>query len=196
MSSRLSSPSLISYKSPSTPCRSPSPKRASPPKTLLVNLSFIIKNINYLKLRLLRLITYKIYNTLQWRLSSAQSWRYRGFWSTRVDHSRWLTLKGMYFANTQARIISIHIFIFLFPRIRAYDREENLLPYMPEIPLNYEFSLNYYNYVYNIRGIVTSPTGLESTGLVFAYGLGNSNLNRINTSLINQINTSTFFCSF
>ena len=67
---------------------------------------------------------------------------------------------------------------------------------MPEIPLNYEFSLNYYNYVYNIRGIVTSPTGLESTGLVFAYGLGNSNLNRINTSLINQINTSTFFCSF
>jgi ER membrane protein complex subunit 1 len=43
---------------------------------------------------------------------------------------------------------------------------------MPEIPLNYEFSLNYYNYVYNIRGITTSPSGLESTSLVFAYGLG------------------------
>jgi hypothetical protein len=43
---------------------------------------------------------------------------------------------------------------------------------MPEIPLNYEFSLNYYNYVYNVRGIATSPTGLESTSLVFAYGLG------------------------
>ena len=43
---------------------------------------------------------------------------------------------------------------------------------MPEIPLNYEFSLNYYNYVYNIRGITTSSSGLESTSLVFAYGLG------------------------
>jgi hypothetical protein len=52
------------------------------------------------------------------------------------------------------------------------EREENLIPYMPEIPLNYEFSLNYYNYVYNIRGITTSPSGLESTSLVFTYGLG------------------------
>ena len=42
---------------------------------------------------------------------------------------------------------------------------------MPEIPLNYEFSLNYYNYVYNIRGISTSPSGLESTSLVFVHGL-------------------------
>jgi ER membrane protein complex subunit 1 len=43
---------------------------------------------------------------------------------------------------------------------------------MPEIPLNYEFSLNYYNYVFNVRGITTSPSGLESTSLVFVYGLG------------------------
>lgn len=50
-------------------------------------------------------------------------------------------------------------------------REENLLPYMPEIPLNYEFSLNYYNHVYNVRGITTAPSGLESTSLVFVYGL-------------------------
>jgi hypothetical protein len=55
----------------------------------------------------------------------------------------------------------------------ALNREENLLPYVPEIPLNYEFSLNYYNYVYNIRGIYTAPSGLESTSLVFSYGLGN-----------------------
>lgn len=51
------------------------------------------------------------------------------------------------------------------------EREENLLPYMPEIPLNYEFTLNYYNYVYNIRGIATAASGLESTSLVFTYGL-------------------------
>ena len=52
-----------------------------------------------------------------------------------------------------------------------FIREENLIPYMPEIPLNYEFSLNYYNYVFNIRGISTTPSGLESTSLVFVYGL-------------------------
>ncbi len=56
-------------------------------------------------------------------------------------------------------------------KMTEVDREENLLPYMPEIPLNYEFSLNYYNYVYNIRGIATASTGLESTSLIFAYGL-------------------------
>lgn len=51
------------------------------------------------------------------------------------------------------------------------EREEGLIPYMPEIPLNYEFSLNYYNYVYNVRGVATAPSGLESTSLVFVYGL-------------------------
>jgi hypothetical protein len=56
-------------------------------------------------------------------------------------------------------------------KMTEVDREENLIPYMPEIPLNFEFSLNYYNYVYNIRGITTAPSGLESTSLVFAYGL-------------------------
>ncbi len=56
-------------------------------------------------------------------------------------------------------------------KMTEVDREENLIPYMPEIPLNYEFSLNYYNYVYNIRGIHTAPSGLESTSLVLAYGL-------------------------
>lgn len=56
-------------------------------------------------------------------------------------------------------------------KMTEVEREENLLPYMPEIPLNYEFSLNYYNYVYNVRGITTAPSGLESTSLVFTYGL-------------------------
>ncbi|CAF0712899.1 unnamed protein product [Brachionus calyciflorus] len=56
-------------------------------------------------------------------------------------------------------------------KMTEVEREENLLPYMPEIPLNYEFTLNYYNYVYNTRGISTAPSGLESTSLVFTYGL-------------------------
>lgn len=56
-------------------------------------------------------------------------------------------------------------------KMTEMEREEALIPYMPEIPLNYEFSLNYYNYAFNIRGIATAPSGLESTSLVFAYGL-------------------------
>jgi hypothetical protein len=56
-------------------------------------------------------------------------------------------------------------------KMTEVEKEEQLLPYMPEIPLNYEFSLNYYNYVYNVRGITTAASGLESTSLVFVYGL-------------------------
>ena len=35
-----------------------------------------------------------------------------------------------------------------------------------------KYLINYNQTVTNIKGIVTSPTGLESTSLVFAYGLG------------------------
>jgi hypothetical protein len=44
--------------------------------------------------------------------------------------------------------------------------------YTPEIMINFESVINYYKYVYNIRGIHTVASGLESTSLVFAYGLG------------------------
>jgi len=52
------------------------------------------------------------------------------------------------------------------------DREEGLIMYTPEIMVNFESVINYYKYVYNIRGIHTVATGLESTSIVFAYGLG------------------------
>ena len=52
------------------------------------------------------------------------------------------------------------------------DREEGLIMYTPEIMVNFESVINYYKYVYNIRGIHTTATGLESTSLIFAYGLG------------------------
>jgi hypothetical protein len=44
--------------------------------------------------------------------------------------------------------------------------------YTPEIMVNFESVINYYKYVYNIRGIHTVASGLESTSIVFAYGLG------------------------
>ncbi len=43
--------------------------------------------------------------------------------------------------------------------------------YTPEIMVNFESVINYYKYVYNIRGIHTVASGLESTSVVFAYGL-------------------------
>jgi len=85
-----------------------------------------------------------------------------------------ITTKDIIVACQSGIIIEIP-WVLIEPRrpvkMTEVEREENLLPYMPEIPLNYEFSLNYYNYVYNIRGITTAPSGLESTSLVFVYGL-------------------------
>ena len=44
--------------------------------------------------------------------------------------------------------------------------------YTPEIMINFESVINYYKYSHNIRGIHTVASGLESTSIVFAYGLG------------------------
>lgn len=51
-------------------------------------------------------------------------------------------------------------------------REEGVIPYMPEIPIQMDAIINYNQSIFRISGIYTSPSGLESTSLVFAYGLG------------------------
>lgn len=51
-------------------------------------------------------------------------------------------------------------------------REEGVLPYMPEIPIPTETIINYNQTLHRVRGILTSPSGLESTSLIFVYGLG------------------------
>lgn len=50
-------------------------------------------------------------------------------------------------------------------------REEGIIPYIPELPFPHENILNYNQSVTNIKGIYTTPSGLESTCLIFAYGL-------------------------
>ena len=50
--------------------------------------------------------------------------------------------------------------------------DEGLPLYIPMIEPAAKYLINYNQTVTNIKGIVTSPTGLESTSLVFAYGLG------------------------
>ncbi|XP_060821021.1 ER membrane protein complex subunit 1 isoform X1 [Bombus pascuorum] len=50
-------------------------------------------------------------------------------------------------------------------------REEGVIPYMPEIPIHMDAIINYNQSVFRISGIHTSPSGLESTCLVFVHGL-------------------------
>lgn len=50
--------------------------------------------------------------------------------------------------------------------------EEGLIPYMPELPVPSEKLINYNQSIHQVRGIQTAPTSLESTSLVFTYGLG------------------------
>lgn len=51
------------------------------------------------------------------------------------------------------------------------QREEGIIPYIPELPLQHESFLNYNQTVANIKGIYSAPSGLESTSLVLVYGL-------------------------
>lgn len=51
------------------------------------------------------------------------------------------------------------------------QREEGIIPYIPELPLQHEAMINYNQTVANIKGIYTAPSGLESTCLVLVYGL-------------------------
>ncbi|XP_012286292.1 ER membrane protein complex subunit 1 isoform X2 [Orussus abietinus] len=50
-------------------------------------------------------------------------------------------------------------------------REEGVIPYMPEIPIHMDGIINYNQSIARIPGIHTSPSGLESTCLVFVHGL-------------------------
>ncbi|XP_014259413.1 ER membrane protein complex subunit 1 [Cimex lectularius] len=53
----------------------------------------------------------------------------------------------------------------------AEMREEGVLPYIPELALPPEALITYNHTLIKIEGIHTSPAGLESTSLVFIYGL-------------------------
>ncbi|XP_029994937.1 ER membrane protein complex subunit 1 isoform X2 [Sphaeramia orbicularis] len=65
--------------------------------------------------------------------------------------------------------------MFLDPRrpeiVTEQSREENLIPYAPELPIRTEWYINYNQTISRVRGIYTAPSGLESTCLVVAYGL-------------------------
>lgn len=53
----------------------------------------------------------------------------------------------------------------------APTKDEPLVPYAAMVPLRPTDVLSYYNPLSQVRGIASSPTALESTSLVFCYGL-------------------------
>lgn len=57
------------------------------------------------------------------------------------------------------------------PAQYATTKEEPVPPYAPVMPLRPTDVLTYYNPIGQVRGIVSSPTSLESTSLIFSYGL-------------------------
>lgn len=52
------------------------------------------------------------------------------------------------------------------------QREEGVLPYIPELPFMQENMINYNKTIARIQSIFTAPSGLESTCLVLVAGLG------------------------
>ncbi|KAF7637957.1 EMC1_C domain-containing protein [Meloidogyne graminicola] len=50
-------------------------------------------------------------------------------------------------------------------------REEMLIPYIPELPLSTEDFINYNQTVMKVRQIRSAPSGLESSSLIFVFGL-------------------------
>lgn len=62
---------------------------------------------------------------------------------------------------------------FIQPRLAdvACGPEESCIPYMPEIPLHPEASLNYNQTLERVRGIQVAPARLESTCHVLVHGL-------------------------
>lgn len=57
------------------------------------------------------------------------------------------------------------------PATPPEEREYGVPPYVPELQLGPSFILNYNRTVMGVRGMETAPTGLESTSVVFVYGL-------------------------
>lgn len=85
-----------------------------------------------------------------------------------------ITSKHLLVALNNGGILEIP-WMFLDPRrpltTNAELREEGVIPYMPELPIPAEAVINYNQTMLRVHGIHTVPSGLESTCLVFVYGL-------------------------
>lgn len=101
-----------------------------------------------------------------------KSFIFPGGIDTMVDS---VTLRGMTNKHLIAALPSGYLLeiprIFLDPRRAVGVVEEGVIPYMPELPIPSESKINYFKTLIKVKAIVTSPAELESTSLLFAYGL-------------------------
>jgi len=76
-------------------------------------------------------------------------------------------------ATTTGHLLEVP-WAFLDPRRPLGEpKEEGAIPYIPELPMPSESMINYNKSLMRVDGIYTAPSSLESTCLVFVYGLGN-----------------------
>jgi len=86
-----------------------------------------------------------------------------------------ITAKHLLVATTQGSVLDLPLHM-VDPRRPALDtpphlREPGIPPYIPELPVPHESILNYNQSVVGVRDITASPSGLESTVLLFIHGL-------------------------
>jgi len=86
-----------------------------------------------------------------------------------------ITAKHLLVASTQGSILDLPLHM-VDPRRPGLDtpahlREPGIPPYIPELPVPHESILNYNQSVLGVRGLTASPSGLESTVIVFVHGL-------------------------
>jgi len=86
-----------------------------------------------------------------------------------------ITAKHLLVASSQGSILDLPLHM-VDPRRPALNspphlREPGIPPYIPELPTPHESILNYNQSVTGVRGITASPSGLESTVLLFIHGL-------------------------
>lgn len=85
---------------------------------------------------------------------------------------RGITSKFVLIALTNGMVAEV-LWAFIQPRLAdaVCGPEESCIPYMPEIPLIPEASLNYNQTLERVRGIQVAPARLESTSHVLVHGL-------------------------
>ncbi|VVC41234.1 Hypothetical protein CINCED_3A015652 [Cinara cedri] len=82
-----------------------------------------------------------------------------------------ITSKHILMATTTGHLLEMP-WSFLDPRRPLGEpKEEGAIPYIPELPMSSESMINYNKSLMRVDGIYTTPSSLESTCLVFVYGL-------------------------
>jgi len=93
-----------------------------------------------------------------------------------TNTARGLTGKQVLVGLSSGRLVGIDKRFLDFRRkpkelLTEEDKNEGVIPYMPELSFRFTEILNRNNTLFGLRGIQTAPASLESTSLVFSWGV-------------------------